>query len=763
MPRRSLLLIVALLALASAHDSVATPYPGAPEQRAASVLASIPCNTVATQGVRYVVVNAAADSCTTAGSETNTCVCDGSNWVVESNSSVDLASATNRPVAWDYIADLTALTLYDSAGASTTYANCPDLFAAAFEPYNVVSGGVSNISANLLIRGSCSATYSQLNPTQYDSNVSDDAGVPVAGAPVTGPYKVFAAMIPTSTYVNSLPVSDGSNASGTSYGLIQWDGVELTFDCDSGTDDQTGNVVMLQLGDAWMVGHQAGNSNQNEYGSFAVGPSQKGKVSLIASDDCDADQPTAGVPLVTGTAAPFTTATTTVQYWQQAYNRSRLDALEVIAKRNSNDHNDLGLFFQANNESSFPRFYASGGGTGVQFSNFNLSSVQNSIATSNDLNIVIGDPTHGSYVTWFANCVDSTRGVDDSTKCGTYNGTVNSLVFNKIDAEASLAGPEITSFGQGTVSFVNSHIEMTPTNLGVEGYVVGAGVCADGTRAGKVATIISQCTGGGTAITCPIEAGFGSSFTSMTFVNTSLGSETNADATGAFGIGECAQAGEINAYGGFWGSSNVSGTPKQFTYNTSGLGAGNRPRFDLSSTVLASDATAPVDYGVVATGNIFQGTTNPSTTYAAQQGDIFQNTTNNELLICKTTDGRCNTAAEWYPVGPKVCNSWTISSPADADDHYLAKALDGITYTDLDCIAEGGGTITLNVQECDGTGASCATLDSGFPITCDSDGSADDGSFSNGAIDAGDWSRALYSAPTGTVSKLTFTLCGYGR
>ena len=550
-------------------------------------------------------------------------------------------TATNRPVAWDYIADLSDLRLYRATGGSEKYDNCPDLFAAAFEPYNRISGGVSNISANLLIRGSCSATYSTLNPTQYDSNVSNDAGVAVAGDPVTGPYKVFAAMIPTNAYVNGLPVSDGANASNTSYGLIQWDGVELTYDCDVGTDDQTGNVVMLQLGDAWMVGHETGVSTQTAYGTFAVGPTHKGKVSLIASDDCHGSS-TQGAPLVTGTSAPFTTATTTVQYWQQGYNRSRLDGLEVIAIRNQGDYNDLGLFFQANNESSFPKFYTRGGGTGVQFSNFNLSLVSNSIATSNDINVVLGDPTNQSRVTWFSSCVDSTRGVDDSTKCNTANGPVNGLTFARLDAESALSGPEFVSFGNGTVSLVNSHLEMLPTSLGTEGFSIGASVCSGGSRAGKVATTSGQCSGG--SLVAPAVTG---SFTSLTFVNSTTSSETNADSIGAFGVGAYAQPGEINVYGGFWGSSNISGNIRQFAYDTGVLGAGNRPRFNLSSTIVASDALVPAGYGYVATGNILQGSGAPATTFNGQQGDIYQDTTAHRFYVCETTDGRCNSGAEW--------------------------------------------------------------------------------------------------------------------
>jgi hypothetical protein len=96
-----------------------------------------------------------------------------------------------------------------------------------------------------------------------------------------------------------------------------------------------------------------------------------------------------------------------------------------------------------------------------------------------------------------------------------------------------------------------------------------------------------------------------------------------------------------------------------------------------------------------------------------------------------------------------------ILDPADADDHFWFKAPRAITLTNIHCITIGGTSITLTLQECDSAGANCASLEA---ITCDTDGAADDGSISDASIDAGDWVKVLYGAPTGTVDALTYSI-----
>ena len=78
-----------------------------------------------------------------------------------------------------------------------------------------------------------------------------------------------------------------------------------------------------------------------------------------------------------------------------------------------------------------------------------------------------------------------------------------------------------------------------------------------------------------------------------------------------------------------------------------------------------------------------------------------------------------------------------IETPTGADAFLLWKAPYDLTVTDIDCIIGGTTNAVVDINECTSAGASCASVDAA--ITCDADGAADDGSFSNGTIDAGDW------------------------
>jgi hypothetical protein len=100
----------------------------------------------------------------------------------------------------------------------------------------------------------------------------------------------------------------------------------------------------------------------------------------------------------------------------------------------------------------------------------------------------------------------------------------------------------------------------------------------------------------------------------------------------------------------------------------------------------------------------------------------------------------------------------SITDPADADDLIYAKSMNAATITDIYCIAEGGGTITLTLQECDSAGANCGNIEGA--ITCDSDGAEDDGTLTDGNFAANGWIKALFSAPSGTVNSLAWSVKG---
>lgn len=121
---------------------------------------------------------------------------------------------------------------------------------------------------------------------------------------------------------------------------------------------------------------------------------------------------------------------------------------------------------------------------------------------------------------------------------------------------------------------------------------------------------------------------------------------------------------------------------------------------------------------------------------------------------CRNQD---NTATYKYAARIKD-KSFVVKSPADADDFLLFKAVRAINIAQLDCIvdpADTGDSISVDLQECDGTGDSCAS--GGISVTADNDGAVDT-SFTDADVDAGDWVRVVLGAPSGTVTFLTCTV-----
>ncbi len=104
----------------------------------------------------------------------------------------------------------------------------------------------------------------------------------------------------------------------------------------------------------------------------------------------------------------------------------------------------------------------------------------------------------------------------------------------------------------------------------------------------------------------------------------------------------------------------------------------------------------------------------------------------------------------------KKQKDFVVKTPADADDFILFRSRTATTISNIYCIAQGGTSISLTIQECDSAGANCSNVDDAQ--TCDTDGALDDGSLSNASIDAGDWIKVLLGAPTGTVNFLTVSI-----
>jgi hypothetical protein len=177
---------------------------------------------------------------------------------------------------------------------------------------------------------------------------------------------------------------------------------------------------------------------------------------------------------------------------------------------------------------------------------------------------------------------------------------------------------------------------------------------------------------------------------------------------------------------------------------------------------ISIDSVAVVDPNWVSTGDIdFVDTSNVITANinaAVIDGDNLVASVGGRSLTLDTaaTPDEIDADAELYTDTYDI----VVESAAGTDDFFFAKAPHALTITDIDCITTGGGTIFIDIYECSGTGTGCVTTDA--PVACDGDGAADDGSFSNGAIDAGDWlqfnvTTACDTTCTWTSATVTFT------
>jgi len=148
-------------------------------------------------------------------------------------------------------------------------------------------------------------------------------------------------------------------------------------------------------------------------------------------------------------------------------------------------------------------------------------------------------------------------------------------------------------------------------------------------------------------------------------------------------------------------------------------------------------------------------TTSPtfSTSLALPQGASPTVDAAGEIAVDTTSDQLIYYGAAKRVLTHKKQFDFAVKTPVDADDVLLFKSQTAITITDIHVIAQGGTSISVDIQECNSSGASCATVDAA--ITADTDGAEDDGTLSNGTIDAGDWVKMVLGAPSGTVNYLT--------
>ena len=101
--------------------------------------------------------------------------------------------------------------------------------------------------------------------------------------------------------------------------------------------------------------------------------------------------------------------------------------------------------------------------------------------------------------------------------------------------------------------------------------------------------------------------------------------------------------------------------------------------------------------------------------------------------------------------------SFVITGITSAGDFgAIWKTPAAITITAVNVVQVGATNVIGHLDECDGDGANCATVDSA-DITADGLNDADDGSLSNASIDANDWIGWHTTSVSGTNTRISVT------
>jgi hypothetical protein len=125
--------------------------------------------------------------------------------------------------------------------------------------------------------------------------------------------------------------------------------------------------------------------------------------------------------------------------------------------------------------------------------------------------------------------------------------------------------------------------------------------------------------------------------------------------------------------------------------------------------------------------------------------------TGEETLTTKTIDADDNVLQDL-----PISQTFTIVAPQDADDPLIYKFPRAATLVSLSCVALGGGTISVDIQECDADGANCTTT--GATIASCGATNTDDSTLTDAAVDATDWYKLVIGAPSGTVDQVSVSL-----
>lgn len=188
--------------------------------------------------------------------------------------------------------------------------------------------------------------------------------------------------------------------------------------------------------------------------------------------------------------------------------------------------------------------------------------------------------------------------------------------------------------------------------------------------------------------------------------------------------------------------STWAGTANITTLGTIGTGSWNATAIDEGKIdwVVTSNV---IDFGGATSLEIPNGV-NPTINTL---GEIALDSSADQLVLY----GSVERIFDW-----RHQKSVSIKSPVDADNFLQGKWQQDITITDIHCIidpADTGESLIIDIEERDTTGDNPVSADA--TITCDNDGAEDDGTLSNGAMDANDWWGIDIGAATGTVTQIS--------
>jgi len=105
--------------------------------------------------------------------------------------------------------------------------------------------------------------------------------------------------------------------------------------------------------------------------------------------------------------------------------------------------------------------------------------------------------------------------------------------------------------------------------------------------------------------------------------------------------------------------------------------------------------------------------------------------------------------------GITLCKSFTIYNAVTSDDFLIWKTPVAITITDIHGVLQSGTNVVGGLDECDSDGANPVAVDA--DITFDGGSDEDDGSLTNGGIDAGDWIK-WHTTSVSSPGYLTVTI-----